>query len=154
MPTGARYNLKIRQGSTFTLTLILRHKIVTTSAALAGVTSINITPLQHTLSAGDELKFGNVTVELDQDAEIGDRTLSVLPIPTAINADSTAMGALCDLTGKIPRAQIRKDYTSPEVLAAFTAAVVSPGEIRLTLPSTIAATATALADARQHKQFH
>jgi hypothetical protein len=139
---AGRFNIEIKQGSTFSVSFRLRHTIVLSAAASASATTLNVSPIPHSITSGSTLTFGTVTVTLSANATIGDRTLSVNAISAAIAKSATAKGDPVDLTGKSVRAAIRKDFSDTTPLATFTCAITSPatlGEVSILLPSTTSA---------------
>ena len=141
---AGRFNIEIKQGSTFGPTVFrLRHTISLSVAALANDTTLNVAPIPHNITSGSTLTFGTVTVTISANASTGDRTLSVNAISGAIAKSTTAKSNPVDLTGKNVRAAIRKDFSDAAPLATFTCAVTNPatsGEVSLLLPSTTSAT--------------
>ena len=138
MSSGALYNIKLGQGTTFSTTFVLRNKVVLSSAALAGDTTLNIPPIAFPLSTGDTLTFGTTTVTLAADASIGDRILTIEPLSAPLLSGATAKGALIDLSGVQARASIRDDYNAAEPLADFTCAI-SGSEITISMDSGVTA---------------
>jgi hypothetical protein len=139
---AGRFNIEIKQGSTFSVSFRLRHTIVLSAAALTSATTLSVSPIPHNITSGSTLTFGTVTVTLSANATIGDRTLSVTAISAAIAKSTTAKGDPVDLTGKSVRAAIRKDFSDTAPLATFTCTITSPatlGEVSILLPSTTSA---------------
>jgi hypothetical protein len=138
MSSGALYNICIAQGTTFSNTFVLRHKVILSSAAAIGDTTLNIPPIAFPLSTGDTLTFGTTVVTLTADAEVGDRTLTIEPLSAALPSGATAKGSLIDLTGVQARAAIRDDYNAAAPLAAFSCSI-SGSEITISMSSVVTA---------------
>lgn len=139
---AGRFNIEIKQGSTFSVSFRLRHTIVLSTAASASATTLNVSPIPHNIASGSTLTFGTVTVTLSANATTGDRTLSVNATSAAIVKSTTSKGNPVDLTGKSVRAAIRKDFSDTAPLATFTCTITSPatlGEVTILLPSTTSA---------------
>ena len=128
------FNLKIPQGTTFSNTFVLRHKVILSSAALAGDTTLNIPPIAFTLSTGDILVFGTTTVTIAADVAIGDRHLTIQPLSSPLAKGSTAKGDFIDLSGVQARASIRDNYDASEPLASFVCSI-SGSEITISMSS-------------------
>lgn len=140
--TAARYNITVQQGSTFALPIVLRNKIVLSTAAVAGVIELAVSPLAHALTSGRVLTFGTVDVTLSANASAGARLIAVNATSAALAKAATAKGDPVDLTGEQARAAIRANFADTAPLATFTCTIASPptlGEITISLPSTTSA---------------
>jgi hypothetical protein len=133
---GSSFNMIVPQGTTFSTTFSLRHRITTIAPALAGDVSLQVAPLAHTIASGSALTFGAISVTTTAEAEIGDRTLSIEPLSSPIPSGATAKGSLVDLTGQQARASIRRQYADPEPLADFDCSI-SGSEITIALSSEV-----------------
>lgn len=138
MSSGALYNICIPQGTTFSNTFVLRHKVVLSSAAVTGDTTLNIPPIAFTLSTGDILVFGTTTVTIAADVAIGDRTLTIEPLSNPLIKGVTAKGALIELTGLQARASIRENYDDAAPLASFICSI-SGSEVTISMSSAVTA---------------
>ena len=144
MVCGARYNLKIPQGSTFgPIIFKLRNTIVLSADAVIGAEVISVSPLSQNITSGTVLTFGTIVVTTSANASIGDRTISIVALTEALTKGLVAKGEPIDLTGKLARAQIRQNYSDVNPLASFTCSVLSPatnGEVSISIPSTVTTT--------------
>lgn len=141
MSSAESFNLNIDQGSTLgPITFVLRNKTVITADAALGAVTLNIEPLQYSVSSNATLTFGTTVVTLSANAVAGDRTLSVIATSAALSKGSVALSDPIDLTGMAARAQIRNTFTDTTPAATLTCTIVNPGKVQITLSSANTAT--------------